>query len=93
MYVDTRRMHVEASPAALWRVIEAVGGEHGWYSWPFAWRVRGLADRLVGGPGLRRGRRDPHRLLVDDAVDFWRVEDVDRGRMLRLRTPRDAGES
>jgi hypothetical protein len=78
-------MQVEASPAALWRVIEAVGGEHGWYSWPFAWRVRGLADRLVGGPGLRRGRRDPLRLLVDDAVDFWRVEEVEPGRLLRLR--------
>lgn len=85
LYVDTRRMQVEASPAALWRVIEAVGGEHGWYSWPFAWRVRGLADRLVGGPGLRRGRRDPVRLLVDDAVDFWRVEEVEPGRLLRLR--------
>ncbi|RZL87029.1 MAG: DUF2867 domain-containing protein, partial [Variovorax sp.] len=50
-----------------------------------AWRVRGLLDRLVGGPGLRRGRRDPGRLLVDDAVDFWRVEAIEHGRLLRLR--------
>lgn len=85
LYVDERRVTVDASPAALWRVLESVGGENGWYSWPLAWRVRGLGDRLVGGPGLRRGRRDPWRLLVDDAVDFWRVEEVEPGRLLRLR--------
>ncbi|MFI2752840.1 SDR family oxidoreductase [Cellulomonas sp. P22] len=85
LYVDERRVEVEASPAALWRVIEAVGGERGWYSWPLAWHVRGLADRLLGGPGLRRGRRDPRRLLVGDAVDFWRVEEVVPGHLLRLR--------
>lgn len=85
LYVDERRVEVDASPAALWRVIEAVGGERGWYSWPLAWRVRGLADRLIGGPGLRRGRRDPRRLRVDDAVDFWRVEEVVPGELLRLR--------
>lgn len=66
-------------------MLEAVGGERGWYSWTLAWRVRGLLDRVVGGPGLRRGRRDPGRLVVDDAVDFWRVEDVRPGRLLRLR--------
>ncbi|HEY0239068.1 MAG TPA: SDR family oxidoreductase [Friedmanniella sp.] len=85
LYVDERRITVDASPAALWRVLQAVGGERGWYSWALAWRVRGLADRLVGGPGLRRGRRDPLRLVVDDAVDFWRVEEVDPGRLIRLR--------
>ena len=85
LYVDERRVEVDASPAALWRVIEAVGGERGWYSWPLAWRVRGLLDRLAGGPGLRRGRRDPGRLLVDDAVDWWRVEAIEPGRLLRLR--------
>ena len=51
LYVDERQVTVDASPAALWRVLEAVGGERGWYSWGLAWRVRGLADRLVGGPG------------------------------------------
>ncbi|MCC2315251.1 SDR family oxidoreductase [Cellulomonas xiejunii] len=85
LYVDERRVLVDASPAALWRVVEAVGGERGWYSWALAWRVRGLLDRVVGGPGLRRGRRDPARLLLDDAVDFWRVEQLVPGRMLRLR--------
>lgn len=85
LYVDERRVQVDASPAATWRVVEAVGGERGWYSWSLAWRVRGLLDRVVGGPGLRRGRRDPGRLLVDDAVDFWRVEAIEPGHLLRLR--------
>lgn len=85
LYEDARSVEVDASPAALWRVLESVGGERGWYSWSLAWRVRGLLDRVVGGPGLRRGRRDPRRLVVDDAVDFWRVEEVQPGRLLRLR--------
>lgn len=85
LYVDERRVDVDASPAALWRVVEAVGGERGWFSWSLAWRVRGLLDRVVGGPGLRRGRRDPSRLRLDDAVDFWRVEALEPGRLLRLR--------
>ncbi|WP_258726590.1 SDR family oxidoreductase [Cellulomonas sp. NS3] len=84
MYVDERRVEVDASPESLWRVIETIGGESGWYSWPLAWQLRGLADKLVGGPGLRRGRR-PGRLLVDDAVDWWRVEEVEPGALLRLR--------
>jgi hypothetical protein len=85
LYRDDREVRVDAPPAAVWRVITALGGERGWYSWPLAWRIRGLVDRLVGGPGLRRGRRDPARLWVDDAVDFWRVEEVVNGRLLRLR--------
>jgi uncharacterized protein YbjT (DUF2867 family) len=62
-----------------------IAGENGWYSFPLAWRVRGALDRLVGGVGLRRGRRDPRRLYVGDALDFWRVEEVQAGRLLRLR--------
>ena len=51
----------------------------------WAWRVRGFLDRLVGGVGLRRGRRDPQEVRVGDAVDFWRVEAVEPDRLLRLR--------
>jgi hypothetical protein len=76
---------VAAPPPAVWRVIEGIGGEAGWYSFPLAWSVRGLADRLIGGVGLRRGRRDPARLLAGDALDFWRVEAIEPGRLLRLR--------
>lgn len=85
LYVDARARRVDASPEALWAVVEAVGGESGWYSLPLAWSLRGLLDRLVGGVGLRRGRRDPKRLRVGDSVDFWRVEEVEPGRLLRLR--------
>ena len=85
LYVDERDMIVHASPAALWRVIEGIGGETGWYSFPAAWAVRGLLDRLAGGVGLRRGRRDPSHLLVGDALDFWRVEAIEPGKLLRLR--------
>ncbi|GII80352.1 NAD(P)-dependent oxidoreductase [Sphaerisporangium rufum] len=85
LYVDQRTAVADAPPEALWRVIEAIGGEAGWYSLPFAWRLRGLFDRAVGGVGLRRGRRDPSRLRVGDAVDFWRVEEIEPGRLLRLR--------
>ncbi|MCG5439296.1 SDR family oxidoreductase [Micromonospora foliorum] len=84
-YTDVRERAVDASPASLWRVVEGVGGEHGWYSFPLAWSIRGWLDRLVGGVGLRRGRRDPHRLQVGEALDFWRVEEIVPGELLRLR--------
>ncbi|MEU1603704.1 SDR family oxidoreductase [Micromonospora matsumotoense] len=85
VYTDVRERAVDAPPGALWRVIEGVGGEHGWYSFPLAWSVRGWLDRLVGGVGLRRGRRDPHHLQVGEALDFWRVEEIVPGELLRLR--------
>jgi uncharacterized protein YbjT (DUF2867 family) len=85
LYTDVRERRVHAESKDLWAVLEAIGGEKGWYSFPLAWRVRGWLDRLVGGVGLRRGRRDPARLRVGDALDFWRVEEVTRGELLRLR--------
>ncbi|WP_456696600.1 SDR family oxidoreductase [Aeromicrobium sp. P5_D10] len=85
LYKDERTREVEASPEDLWSIIEGIGGRNGWYSWALAWRVRGLLDRLVGGPGLRRGRRNPHDLVIGDAVDFWRVEETDDRTFLRLR--------
>jgi uncharacterized protein YbjT (DUF2867 family) len=85
LYVDERTRTTTATPEQVWRVVEGIGGDAGWYSFPLAWRVRGALDRLVGGVGLRRGRRDPARLFVGDALDFWRVEERDGGRLLRLR--------
>jgi uncharacterized protein YbjT (DUF2867 family) len=85
LYEDVRETRVHATPEAMWRVIEGVGGENGWYSWPLAWSIRGRLDRLVGGVGLHRGRRDPHRLRVGDSLDFWRVEEIVPGTLLRLR--------
>ncbi|MEU2117878.1 SDR family oxidoreductase [Streptomyces sp. NPDC016459] len=85
LYTDERERTVDAGQQALWRVIEGIGGENGWYSFPLAWAVRGWFDRLVGGVGLRRGRRDAERLRVGDALDFWRVEEIEPGTLLRLR--------
>ncbi|WP_329560963.1 SDR family oxidoreductase [Kitasatospora sp. NBC_01266] len=85
LYQDLRERSVAATPQALWRVVEGIGGENGWYSFPLAWALRGWLDRLVGGVGLRRGRRDPAHLRVGDSLDFWRVEEIEPGRLLRLR--------
>jgi uncharacterized protein YbjT (DUF2867 family) len=85
LYVDERTRTTTATPEALWPIVEGIGGDAGWYSFPLAWEVRGWLDRLVGGVGLRRGRRDAHQLYVGDALDFWRVETLERGRLLRLR--------
>jgi hypothetical protein len=80
---DIRTAAAAASPAQVFAAVTRVGGERGWPSFDFLWEVRGLLDRLVGGVGLRRGRRDPDHLRVGDALDFWRVEE--------LRTPDEDG--
>ncbi len=85
LYEDVRVIDSPASVEAMWTAVEGIGGEHGWYSSSFLWEVRGLIDRLAGGVGLRRGRRDPEHLRIGDAVDFWRVEDREPPRLLRLR--------
>ncbi len=85
LYTDRREQSVDAPPEVLWRVIEGIGGRNGWYSFPLAWAARGRLDRLIGGVGLRRGRRDAERLRVGDSLDFWRVEEIEPGRLLRLR--------
>ena len=85
VYEDVRERHTDADQHTLWQVIESIGGEHGWYSFPLAWSARGWIDRIVGGVGLRRGRRDPRRLHTGEALDWWRVERLDRPHLLRLR--------
>ncbi|WP_107987449.1 SDR family oxidoreductase [Rhodococcus sp. OK519] len=85
VYTDERSAGCDADADTLWRVLESIGGENGWYSFPLAWVIRGWLDRLVGGVGLTRGRRDARRLNTGDPLDFWRVEEIDRGRLLRLR--------
>ena len=85
VYVDLREQHSTAPVERLWEVVEGIGGEHGWYSFPLAWALRGWADKLVGGVGLRRGRRNSSKLAVGEALDFWRVETLEHGRFLRLR--------
>ena len=85
LYVDQRESVVDATAQELWSVIEGIGGDHGWYSWPLGWWARGQIDRLFGGPGLRRGRRNPDTVCVGDALDWWRVEDIANNHLLRLR--------
>ncbi len=85
LYRDERERIVDAPVEDVWRVVEGIGGDNGWYSFPLAWHARGLLDRLVGGVGLRRGRRDPRRLYLGEALDFWRVEELVPGHLLRLR--------
>ena len=83
--LERRQRLVRAPPAAVYRTFTRLGGENGWLSMNWAWTVRGFLDRLLGGVGLRRGRRDPQEIRVGDAVDFWRVEVVELDRLLRLR--------
>ncbi len=85
VYVDLREQHSAAPVERLWEVVEGIGGDNGWYSFPLGWALRGWADKLVGGVGLRRGRRHASTLAVGEALDFWRVETLERGHLLRLR--------
>jgi uncharacterized protein YbjT (DUF2867 family) len=83
--IDSREAVVSQPAAAAFRPIERIGGAVGWYYGTWLWRLRGFLDLLVGGAGMRRGRRDPEALHEGDAVDFWRVEAIERDRLLRLR--------
>lgn len=82
--VDTRTRRVPVPPERAFRPIRRIGGDRGWYYANALWVLRGFWDRLAGGPGLRRGRRDPEALRVGDALDFWRVEAYEPDRRLRL---------
>jgi hypothetical protein len=85
MVLDRQRRRVRAPADVVFAEVERLGGSAGWPYGNLLWRVRGLMDRLVGGPGMRLGRRDPNRVRVGDAVDFWRVEEVRPAELLRLR--------
>ena len=82
--IDSRQVTVERPPADAFRPIERIGGAVGWYYGNWLWRLRGFLDLLVGGAGMRRGRRDPDTLHAGDAVDFWRVDAIERNHLLRL---------
>jgi uncharacterized protein YbjT (DUF2867 family) len=83
--VDSRAVSVPFEPGVAFQPIERLGGDVGWYFGDWLWHVRGFLDLLVGGVGVRRGRRDAHRLLPGDTVDFWRVEAIRPGELLRLQ--------
>ena len=88
------RATLQATAADVWESVRRVGGETGWYCGDYLWRLRGILDRLVGGVGLRRGRRHPAQVGVGDALDFWRVLEVQPPERLLLvaemKTPGEA---
>ena len=86
LVTERRSIHIDSiEPEQVFDSFTSLGGDKGWLVWEWAWELRGLIDRLAGGPGLRRGRRHPTELLPGEALDFWRVEEVERPETLRLR--------
>ena len=85
LFRDVREITVEAPDWAVFRAVCRVGGGNGWYAADILWKIRGWMDRLAGGPGLRRGRRNPETVGYGEALDFWRVVGFERDRRLALR--------
>jgi uncharacterized protein YbjT (DUF2867 family) len=85
MMIETRRLFLDLPPAPVFRSFTGLGGERGWLYLDWTWQVRGWVDKLVGGVGLRRGRRHPDDIRVGESLDFWRVEAVEPDRLIRLR--------
>ncbi len=85
VFIDQRDILIDADSDAVYRAVCRIGGAHGYYAADWLWRIRGWMDRFVGGPGLRRGRRNPENVGFGDALDFWRVTGIERNRHLRLR--------
>jgi hypothetical protein len=84
MIREVRIVHTELSLEAVFFSFSSIGGDRGWLKWKWIWEIRGVIDKLVGGPGLRRGRRHPTELLAGEALDFWRVAAIEPPHLLRL---------
>lgn len=82
VYRDSFFIILDGSPELTWNVVKNIGGNTGWYFGTFLWRIRGFIDKLLGGPGLSRGRRHADSIDVGDCLDFWRVVAVDQQRLL-----------
>lgn len=85
VFRDSREIAIGAPDWATFKAVCRVGGGNGWYAADWLWRIRGWMDLVAGGPGLRRGRRDPEDVGYGEALDFWRVVGFDRDRLLALR--------
>jgi len=85
VFTDERSVEIEADPQSVYAAVCRIGGGNGWYAGDILWRLRGWLDTLVGGPGLRRGRRHPETVEFGETLDFWRVVGIDRDRSLSLR--------
>ena len=84
IFTDARRITVDARPEQVWPALASIGGEVGWYYANWLWKLRGMIDRAFGGVGLSRGRRDSQTIYLGDALDFWRVADVEQPKRLLL---------
>lgn len=82
---EVRSVPTRASAHSVYRSFTSIGGDNGWLAWNWAWKLRGYMDSLVGGPGVKRGRRHPLEVQVGETLDFWRVEDLDPDRFMLLR--------
>jgi hypothetical protein len=82
---DTQTVHTDAPIGGVYAAVCSIGGERGWLVAEPLWELRGFADRVLGGPGMRRGRRHPSELRVGDSLDFFRVEALVPERLVRLR--------
>ncbi len=85
MMLERRRIILDLPPSQIFQAYTGLGGDRGWLYLNWTWQVRGWIDKLVGGVGLRRGRRHPDNIRVGEALDFWRVEAVEPDRLIRLR--------
>ena len=85
VFSDRRSVEIDADPASVFAAVCRIGGGNGWYAGDMLWQLRGWMDTLVGGPGLRRGRRHPENVEFGETLDFWRVVGIDRDRSLSLR--------
>ncbi len=83
--MDTQKIEVGAPAEAVYSSFSSIGGQNGWYYGDFLWQIRGFIDKLMGGVGLRRGRRHPTEIVAGDALDFWRVESVVPQKSILLR--------
>jgi hypothetical protein len=84
VFVDERSITIAADRETVFAAVCRVGGGHGWYAGDILWRIRGWMDQMVGGPGLRRGRRHAEDVEFGEALDFWRVVGIERGKSLLL---------
>jgi uncharacterized protein YbjT (DUF2867 family) len=85
MYIERRQILLDLKPETVFRSYTGIGGERGWMYMDWSWAMRGWLDKAVGGVGLRRGRRHPDEVRTGESLDFWRVEEVEQNRLLRLR--------
>ena len=85
MFIERRQILLDLKPESVFRAYSGIGGERGWLYMDWSWAMRGWMDKAIGGVGLRRGRRHPDEIHIGESLDFWRVENVEKNRLMLLR--------